>query len=191
MTMSQLSTSSSPPVTAAPFTAAITGLLAGGHGECDPDGAARSTEVSRLSSLRSTPAQKAGSAPVRMIAWTASSASAAAMASPSRVSSSELIALRAAGRLSMTVATGPSTVYTTTGSAMGTLLEGPVCVRVAVAREAGARVRDLRGHVLRLPAAGRLGHLQGRPAELVVLRRPAERRCGTGREGPGRAGRVC
>jgi hypothetical protein len=36
----------------------------------------------------------------------------------------------------VTVATGPSTVYTTTGSAMGALLERPVRVRVAVARQA-------------------------------------------------------
>src|SRR5262249_47525907 len=140
------------------------------------------------SSLRSTPAQKAGSAPVRMIAWTASSASAAAMASTSRVSTSELIALRAAGRLSVTVATGPSTAYTTTGSAMGALPEGPVCVRAAVTRQAEDPFPD----DVALDLAGAAGDAQdlagqerlGRRGRVLVGRRPRDRlpRLGLGGE---------
>src|SRR5690242_21833575 len=142
MTMSQLSTSSSPPVTAAPFTAAITGLLTGAHGPVPPDAAPRRTDPCWPISFRSTPAQKAGSVPVRITARTSSSASTVAIATPSRVSSSPLIALRDAGRLSVIVATALSTSSRTTGSVMGPLLKRSVGVRVAVARQAEDPLAD-------------------------------------------------
>src|SRR5689334_5119008 len=142
MTMSQLSTSSSPPVTAAPFTAAITGLLTGAHGPVPPDAAPRRTDACWPISFRSTPAQKAGSVPVRMTDRTSSSASTVAIAPPSRVSSSPLIALRDAGRLSVIVAIAPSTSSNTTASVMRALLEGGVGVRVAVARQAEDPLAD-------------------------------------------------
>ncbi len=77
--MSQYSASSSPPVTAAPLMAPITGLVIDGQrgemsgsADCPP------------SSLRSSPAQNTGSAPVRMTTSTSSSDSASARAPKNR-----------------------------------------------------------------------------------------------------------
>src|ERR1700761_2054012 len=145
MTMSQLSTSSRPPVTAAPLTAAITGLEIGRHGACGPEPSPappRSSDVCWPTSLRSTPAQKAGSAPVSTTARMLLSASAVAIAACRAASSSPLMALRARGRFSVTVATASAISSRTTGSGppsarsvMGPLVEGLASVRIAVARQ--------------------------------------------------------
>ena len=69
--MSQYKAISSPPVTAAPLIAPITGFDIGGHlGEMS------GSSVVSPSSLRSSPAQNTGSAPVMMTTSTASSFSA-------------------------------------------------------------------------------------------------------------------
>src|SRR6476469_3113589 len=78
--MSQYSASSSPPVTAAPLMAPITGLVIGGHcgeisGSCDES----------PSSLRSRPAQNTGSVPVTMTTSTSSSATASRSAPKKRL----------------------------------------------------------------------------------------------------------
>ena len=59
----------------------------------------------RVNSLRSTPAQKAGSAPVTTIAPTSGADSARVKASMRPAASVESIALRASGRLSVMTAT--------------------------------------------------------------------------------------
>ena len=69
------------------------------------------------SSLRSIPALNAGSAPVRIITSTASSASSSVMAFGSRLRTSRFSALRASGRLIVIVAT-PSSTSTNTTSLM-------------------------------------------------------------------------
>ena len=98
--MSQYSASSSPPVTAAPLMAPITGLVIGGHfGEMS----GRSVEFP--SSLRSSPAQNTGSAPVRITTSTASSASASRSAAKNCVRSADDSALRDCGRFSVRVRT--------------------------------------------------------------------------------------
>ena len=73
--MSQYSASSSPPVTAAPLIAPITGLLIAGH-----RGEMSGSADWPPSSLRSRPAQNTGSVPVRMTTSTPSSVSASARA---------------------------------------------------------------------------------------------------------------
>ena len=98
--MSQYSASSSPPVTAAPLMAPITGLLIGGHlGEISGN------SVVSPSSLRSKPAQNTGSAPVRITTSTPSSASASRRAAKNCVRSAFDNALRDSGRLSVRVRT--------------------------------------------------------------------------------------
>ncbi len=73
--MSQYKTSSSPPVTAAPLIAPITGLVIGGQ-----RGEMSGSSAWSPSSLRSSPAQNTGSAPVRMTTSTSSSLSASVSA---------------------------------------------------------------------------------------------------------------
>src|SRR4029079_11359830 len=67
-------------------------------------------------SFRSTPAQKAGSAPVMITAATSGSSPAASTASQSPYITARLSALRASGRLRVTVITRSSTACSTTGS---------------------------------------------------------------------------
>ena len=98
--MSQYSASSSPPVTAAPLIAPITGLVIGGH--C---GEMSGRSVESPSSLRSSPAQNTGSAPVRITTSTASSASASRSAAKNCVRSADDSALRDCGRFSVRVRT--------------------------------------------------------------------------------------
>ncbi|PQM44709.1 hypothetical protein C1Y40_05133 [Mycobacterium talmoniae] len=98
--MSQYSASSSPPVTAAPLMAPITGLLiAGQRGEMS------GRSVAAPSSLRSKPAQNTGSAPVRMTTSTVSSVSASARAANNRSRSAADSALRDCGRFNVRVRT--------------------------------------------------------------------------------------
>ena len=109
---SQLRASSNPPVTATPLTAPISGLATCGNGPrvpvdvAPPSAPLPATEVAadEPSSLRSSPAQNAGSAPVRINTSTSSRASASCITSGSRRSSSLDSALRALGRLSVIVA---------------------------------------------------------------------------------------
>ena len=98
--MSQYSASSSPPVTAAPLIAPITGLPIGGHlGEMS------GSSVVFPSSLRSSPAQNTGSAPVTMTTSTASSFSASRRAAKNWPRSAADSALRDSGRLNVMVRT--------------------------------------------------------------------------------------
>jgi hypothetical protein len=71
---------------------------------------------SRWASLRSTPAQNAGSAPVSTTARTDSSASASVSAAYVALIRSRLNAFLAAGRFSVSTRTGPWSVVTTSGS---------------------------------------------------------------------------
>ncbi|CAM5728828.1 hypothetical protein SHIRM173S_01426 [Streptomyces hirsutus] len=110
MTRSQCSTISRPPVTAGPFTAAMTGLAGRCQGALSPAEGPAERMLSPVSpsSRRSSPAQKACPAPVSTTARTrASSVSRAMVALSSRISR-EVSALRRSGRLSVTVATAPS-----------------------------------------------------------------------------------
>ncbi len=103
MTMSQYSTNSSPPVTAAPLIAPITGLdIAAQRGEMS------GSAVWPPSSLRSSPAQKTGSAPVRMTTSTSSSVSASVSAPKNWSRNAEDSALRDCGRLRVRVRTRSS-----------------------------------------------------------------------------------
>ncbi|CNW51802.1 Uncharacterised protein [Mycobacterium tuberculosis] len=101
--MSQYSASSSPPVTAAPLIAPITGLVMAGH-----RGEMSGSAVCPASSLRSSPAQNTGSAPVRMTTSMSSSASASANAAKNRSRSAAESALRDCGRLRVRVRTRSS-----------------------------------------------------------------------------------
>ena len=97
---SQYSASSSPPVTAAPLIAPITGLLIGGH-----FGEMSGSSVVLPSSLRSRPAQNTGSAPVKMTTSTPSSDSASLSAAKNCLRSALDSALRESGRFSVIVRT--------------------------------------------------------------------------------------
>src|SRR2546425_1776785 len=119
--------SSRPPVTAGPLTAPMTGVFippTTHHGE--PLGSRTEADGRPLApaSRRSSPAQKAGSAPVRTTARTSGSSSAAWKASTSRSMSSEERALRAAGRLSVSVRMPPAVSTSRTGSIGPTLGRG-------------------------------------------------------------------
>jgi hypothetical protein len=106
------SATSSPPVTAGPLIAPMTGLPMTGKkrnrplpARSGPSPGARGAAVGGVcpdTSFRSTPAQNAEPAPVRMTASTPGSESAAVNASHSAWVSARLSALRAAGRLSVT-----------------------------------------------------------------------------------------
>src|SRR5690242_2244755 len=101
--MSQYNAISSPPVTAAPLIAPITGFVIGGHcgemsGSCDVS----------PSSLRSSPAQNTGSAPVTITTSTSASASASRSAAKKHLRSSADNALRDCGRFSVKVRTRSS-----------------------------------------------------------------------------------
>jgi hypothetical protein len=123
---SQLSASSKPPVTATPLIAPITGLVRRGNGPRTPSRLRLPSapvppprlEPSEPSSFRSSPAENAGSAPVRISTSTPSSASACRIRSGSSASTSVERALRASGRLSVIVAIRSDTSYSTTSSAI-------------------------------------------------------------------------
>ena len=109
---SQLSASSNPPVMATPLTAPISGLLTFGNGPRMPSPLrppSAPLPPPRLpaddpSSFRSSPAQNAGSVPVRIRTSTSAFASASRIRSGSSRSTSLDSALRASGRLSVIVA---------------------------------------------------------------------------------------
>ncbi len=111
--MSQYRASSSPPVTAAPLIAPITGLLSGGH-----RGEMSGSAADPPSSLRSSPAQKTGSVPVTMTTSTPSSVSASASAPKNRSRSAEDSALRDCGRLRVRVRTRSSVSISRMSSVM-------------------------------------------------------------------------
>ena len=98
--MSQYSANSSPPVTAAPLIAPITGLFIGGH-FWEMSG----NSVVSPSSLRSKPAQNTGSVPVKITTSTPSSASASRSAAKNCLRSPLDNALRDSGRFSVRVRT--------------------------------------------------------------------------------------
>ena len=126
MRKSQLSASSNPPVTATPLMAPMRGLTNLGKGPRTPSALgvpSAPVPPSKLleaspSSLRSSPAVKAGSAPVRMMTSTSSRVSASFMSSASSRRTSLLRALRAPGRLRVMVAMRSETSRRTTGSDM-------------------------------------------------------------------------
>ena len=106
---SQASASSKPPVTAAPLMAPITGPLkrasaATGSRVVTPFSPPPKAAWPLPSSFRSSPAQKALPAPVRMSTRTAGSACSASMASLSCAISARDSAFSAAGRLSVSTA---------------------------------------------------------------------------------------
>ena len=114
---SHASASSKPPVMATPLIAPITGrghrrerARAAGVSARPSLGSApvslRAASPPAASSLRSSPAQNAGSAPVRTMAATSSRASSSRSVVGIALRSSRFSALRASGRLSVTVATG-------------------------------------------------------------------------------------
>ncbi|CAB4636668.1 unannotated protein [freshwater metagenome] len=129
MRKSQFSASSKPPVIATPLTAPMSGFEILGKGprtpvEFTPPSAPVPPRLPAVSpsSLRSSPAQNAGSEPVRMSTSTLSSASAFSMSCGKSFRTSLLRALRAAGRLKVMVAILSLTSYKITsdmGSTVG------------------------------------------------------------------------
>src|SRR3984957_13567001 len=120
--MSQYSVSSSPPVTAAPLIAPITGLVNGGQrgemsgrADCPP------------SSLRSSPAQNTGSVPVRMTTSTASSVSASARAAKNWSRSAADNALRDCGGFKVRVRTRSSVWINRMSSVISATVVSPTC----------------------------------------------------------------
>src|SRR5487761_100392 len=126
---SQLRASSNPPVTATPFTAPMSGFEVDntvrrpgdkepwsfeGPGATSTEGGSLSTPPSCPSSFKSSPAQKAGSAPVRTTASTWSASSMAAIVRRSSWMSWRDRALRAPGRFRVTTATSSATSTRTT-----------------------------------------------------------------------------
>ena len=106
---SQASASSKPPVTAAPCTAPITGPLkrpsaATGSRSATPLSPLPNEPVPDPSSFKSSPAQKARPAPVRMSTRTAGSASSASMASASAAIRPRESAFIACGRFIVSTA---------------------------------------------------------------------------------------
>jgi hypothetical protein len=101
--MSQYSVTSSPPVTAAPLIAPMTGLLSDGQ-----RGEMSGSAVCPPSSLRSSPAQNTGSVPVTMMTSTSSSFSASARAPKNWSRSAADNALRDCGRFRVKVRTRSS-----------------------------------------------------------------------------------
>ena len=166
---SHVSATSKPPVTAAPLMAPITGLLVSGKGRISASASLATTwRTSRsvLRLLRSTPAQKAGSAPVSTMASTSSRASQAAIASGSAAVSAGSSALRASGRLRVTTATPSLTSIRTTSSAIACLPSRP----------SGLALLEERGHAFADVVAGGDGAGGGDrrlPPELVLFRHGA------------------
>ena len=109
---SQLSANSNPPVMATPLTAPIRGLSSNGNGPRTPSELGRPSAPEpdpRLapvepSSLRSSPAQNAGSLPVKMMTSTSSDAFACFISCGKSFKTSNDRALRAAGRFKVIVA---------------------------------------------------------------------------------------
>ena len=154
---SQARATSKPPVIATPLIAPMTGVAMVGNGPlslASPGVALPPSPSARLllpptaalptapasdsasgppaaSSLRSMPAQKAGSAPVRTMARTSSRSSSSWRVVGSAFRSARLSALRASGRLSVTVATGPSISTSTMSSGTATPPRRPVGSRAS------------------------------------------------------------
>ncbi len=127
---SHASATSKPPVMATPFTAPMSGVSIGGTGPrpavvspAAPVSPSAAPSVA-ASSFRSSPAQKAGSAPVSTMAATESSASSSPMVCQSALRSSVLRALRACGRFRVTVATASLRSTRITGSGTGASVQG-------------------------------------------------------------------
>ena len=139
---SQLSAISNPPVIAGPLIAPITGLSMSGNGpRAVGRGSSRSSTLAgrRLpvddpSSFRSRPAQKAGSAPVRITTSTSSRPSASRINWGSRRSTSDDSALRASGRFSVTVA-----IRSVTSSSTGSMVTAGPLPRRAEGTRASSR----------------------------------------------------
>src|SRR5262245_1176911 len=123
--MSPASASPAPPPIAAPLIAVITGLVSRGKIPCRliVSWARRSTSgwfaaARSLNSDRSAPAQKAGPAPVRTIACTPSSASAALRPSSRASLSALLSAFRFFGRFIVSVRTAPRSSISSSGMSL-------------------------------------------------------------------------
>ena len=117
---SQPSAISSPPVNVAPLIAPMIGvriLATAAMQLCDRN-SSKYFSPSRCASLRSTPAQNAGSAPVSTTARTESSASASVNAVYVALIRSRLNAFRASGRFSVSTLTAPWSAIRTSGSVM-------------------------------------------------------------------------
>ena len=134
MRKSQFNASSKPPVMATPFTAPMRGFFTSGNGPRTPLAFLEPSAPVPLrlpavspSSFKSSPAQKAGSVPVRMMTSTASSASAFFISFGRSFNTSLLSALRASGRFMVMVAMRSATSYRTTS----------VLIRKTVATEGG------------------------------------------------------
>src|SRR5215207_9910614 len=160
---SQVSATSKPPVTAAPLTAPITGLVVTGKGRISSSASLATTwrtSESLLRLLRSTPAQNAGSAPVRTMASTSSRASHAAIVSGSAAVRAGSSAFRASGRLRVTTATRSLTSVRIT------------FVTCSPSRPSGLALLEECGHAFADVVAGDDGRGRvgcRRPAELVAL----------------------
>src|ERR1700722_3207346 len=117
---------SNPPVAATPLMAPMTGFSITGRkrnrplvsrpGPCPSGRASTEGGASPVSSLRSTPAEKAGSEPVRITASTSGSLPAVPIASHNAYMSARFSALRASGRFRVSVAIRSSTSTITSGS---------------------------------------------------------------------------
>ena len=147
---SQFSASSNPPVMATPLIAPMSGLVTFGNGPRVPVELrvpSAPLPPPRLpaddpSSLRSSPAQNAGSAPVRISTSTSSSASASCITLGSRASSSLDSALRALGRLSVMVAMRSLTSSSTGAAVSDVVRHGRILVGRAPAATGGWRRDD-------------------------------------------------
>ena len=118
MRKSQPSAISRPPVNVAPLIAPMIGvriLATAAMALCDRN-SSKYLRASRCASLRSTPAQKAGSTPVSTTARTDSSASASVNAVYAALIRSRLNAFREAGRFSVSTRAGPWLAVITRGS---------------------------------------------------------------------------
>ena len=118
MRKSQPSAISMPPVNVAPLIAPTIGVrifATAAMQLCDRN-SSKYLRPSRWASLRSTPAQNAGSAPVSTTARTDSSASASVKAVYAALIRSRLNAFREAGRFSVSTRTGPWSTMSTRGS---------------------------------------------------------------------------
>src|SRR6266511_718908 len=187
--MSQPRASTQPPPTAWPLTTAIVGCSS-------PSSTARTEGKRRMKRLlwarkacrrsvsdmlprspASAPAQKAGGAPVRSTTRILASSRSASSAASSSTRSASLIALRRAGRFSVTVAMAPARSTTTS-----TRLDHRAHAAVEVdgrARDIGRPLRDALEHVWP-PRADRDAHALGRQA---LDRRAAESFAPAGNDG--------
>ena len=150
MRRSHHNASSSPPATAWPSTAAITGLLNCNHvGPIGPEPFSSSAVLRpSATSRRSAPAQKLPPTPVRTAAQSVSSASNFLKASASAAAVAESTALRTSGRLMVTVRTLPSRLEMTESCDMN-FLSASAKIRGKCFSELSPHSRDIGPRQLR------------------------------------------